>query len=73
MSQVDAVSQDGVFKPLTPVVLPENQRVHLEVQPVEGDEMLAWMEEVKQIQQPIIQRCGYLPDSTPDIAEDRLR
>jgi hypothetical protein len=35
--------------------------------------MLAWMEEVKQIQQPIIQRCGYLPDSTPDIAEDRLR
>lgn len=72
MSQIDAVFQNGVFKPLVPLALPENQRVQLEITPIEND-MLAWLEEVRRIQQPIIERHGCLPDSTPEIAEDRLR
>ena len=77
--KVDAIYQSGVFKPLVPVVLPENQRVRLEITLVESDvrsganDMLAWLEERHRIQQSIIERHGFLPDSTPDIAEDRLR
>ena len=33
--------------------------------------MLAWLDEMRKIQQPIFARQGFLPDSTPDIAEDR--
>ena len=35
MTTVEAVYQDGVFKPVGPVTLPENQRVRLQVEPVE--------------------------------------
>ena len=53
MSQVDAIYQGGVFKPLDAVRLPENQRVRLSVQPVEANDVRAWLEEVQQLQQRI--------------------
>ena len=56
-----------------PVVLPENQRVQLDVKLMERDDMLAWLEKAKQNQQSILDRYGVLPDSTPDIADDRMR
>jgi predicted DNA-binding antitoxin AbrB/MazE fold protein len=73
MTQIEAIYQDGVFKPVGQVVLPQNQRVRLTVESVSGTAVLAWLDEVRKIQQPIFAARGYLPDSTPDIAEDRKR
>ncbi len=47
MTQVDAIYQNGVFKPLQDIGLPENQRVRLSVQPVEAGDARAWLAEVQ--------------------------
>ena len=73
MTQIEAVYQDGVFKPMGEVALPQNQRVRLTVESVSRNELLEWLETMRKIQQPIFDRQGFLPDSTPDIAEDRRR
>ena len=73
MTQVDAIYQNGVFKPLQDVGLPEDQRVRLSVQPVETDDVTAWLARVRERRQRIIAERGYSPDSTLDIAEDRRR
>jgi len=73
MTQVDAIYQNGVFKPLQEPGLPENQRVRLSVQPVETGDVRAWLARVEERHQRIIAERGYFPDSAPDIAEDRRR
>jgi predicted DNA-binding antitoxin AbrB/MazE fold protein len=73
MTQVDAIYQNGVFKPLQAIGLRENQRVRLSVQPVDTSDVRAWLAEVQELRQRIIAQRGYFPDSTPDIAEDRRR
>ncbi len=75
MSQVEAIYQNGVFKPLDRVELTENQRVRLDVQPIDEQDVLAWLERTQRHRDAILKRRGGvpLPDSTPDIAEDRLR
>jgi predicted DNA-binding antitoxin AbrB/MazE fold protein len=73
MAQIDAVYQGGVFRPLAEVKLPENQRVRLNIQPIEQVDSNSWLKEVQQLQQRIIEQRGYFPDSTADIAADRLR
>ena len=73
MTQVDAIYQNGVFKPLQDVGLSDNQRVRLSIQPLETADVQAWLTDVKAMQQRIIAERGYFPDSTLDIAEDRRR
>ncbi len=73
MSQVEAIYQDGVFKPLNEVGLPENQRVRLSVQPLESCDASDWLAGVQERQARIVAARGYFPDSTTDIAEDRSR
>lgn len=73
MSQIEAVFEHGVFRPLEPIALPENQRVQLEFEVIKPNDMLVWLEQARQNRQEIMDRCGVLPDSTPDIAEDRMR
>jgi len=73
MTHVDAIYQNGVFKPLQGVGLPENQRVRLSVQTVEAGDARAWLGEVQELRQRIIAQRGYFPDSSLDIAEDRRR
>ncbi|MCI0461886.1 MAG: antitoxin family protein [Gemmataceae bacterium] len=73
MTQVEAIYQNGVFKPLQEVGLPENQRVRLSIEPAEARDVQAWLERVQQHRQRIIAERGYFPDSTLDIAEDRKR
>jgi predicted DNA-binding antitoxin AbrB/MazE fold protein len=73
MTQVDAIYQNGVFKPLQDVQLPESQRVRLSVQPIEANDVRAWLAEVQELRQQIIPERGYFPDSTTAIAEDRRR
>jgi predicted DNA-binding antitoxin AbrB/MazE fold protein len=73
MNQFDAIYRDGVFTPLEDVRLPENQRVRISVQPLERDDVRAWLARVQQRQQGIVAERGYFPDSAADIAEDRRR
>jgi predicted DNA-binding antitoxin AbrB/MazE fold protein len=73
MTQVQAIYEGGVFKPLQEVSLPEKQRVTLSVQPIQVEDVLPWLAEVKELRRQLFERHGYLPDSTADIAEDRLR
>ncbi len=49
MTQVDAIYQNGVFKPLQEVGLADNQRVRLSIQPLAAD-MRAWLAEVQEMQ-----------------------
>ena len=73
MSQIDAIYRRGVFQPIGPVDLPEEQRVRLNVEPAEVTSVEGWLERVRQRQTEILRRRGPLPDSSTDIAEDRLR
>ena len=73
MTQVEAIYQNGVFKPVGEVTLPENQRVRLEVRPIVTTDFHAWLERVREHQQQIVAEYSVLPDSTPIIAEDRRR
>jgi predicted DNA-binding antitoxin AbrB/MazE fold protein len=63
MTQVDAIYQNGVFKPIQEVGLPENQRVRLSVQPIEVGDALAWLARVQERRQRIGTERGYFPDS----------
>jgi predicted DNA-binding antitoxin AbrB/MazE fold protein len=73
MSYVEAIYRHGVFEPLEPVNLPEEQRVRLSVEAAGAETPLEWLERVKKRQAEIFQREGFLSDSALDIAEDRAR
>jgi hypothetical protein len=63
------------IRPLEPVDLKEEQHVRLSIEPAEKEAIDAWLKRVRTLHEQILQRRGGepLPDSTPEIAEDRLR
>ena len=77
MSPIEAIFRHGVFEPLEPVNLPDEQRVRLNVEPAEKpaqkETLATWMERVTKRREAIFERQGFLPDSAIDIAEDRAR
>jgi predicted DNA-binding antitoxin AbrB/MazE fold protein len=73
MAQIEAIFQGGVFKPLSEVKLPENQRVTIEVQPIETEDINTWLARIQEMHRQFVEKHGYLPDSTPLIAGDRMR
>ncbi len=73
MTHVDAIYEHGVFRPLAPVDLVENQRVALSVEPLRQEDALAWMERASQYREKLAAKYGIMPDSALDIAEDRAR
>ena len=73
MSHVDAIYSKGVFKPLEPVKLREDQRVRLSFESTGNESPKDWLERVKEHRAAIRKRQGHLPDSAPDIAADRMR
>jgi hypothetical protein len=73
MSRIDAINRGGVFEPLGPVNLSEEQRVQLSFEPANWESPQAWLNRVKPMQAVIVQRQGFLPESAPDIAADRKR
>jgi predicted DNA-binding antitoxin AbrB/MazE fold protein len=73
MSQVEAIYRHGVFEPLDRVDLVEDQRFRLHFEPTNGSAPQTWLNHVRQLQAAVIQRQGYLPDSSADIAADRMR
>jgi predicted DNA-binding antitoxin AbrB/MazE fold protein len=72
-ASVDAVYRRGVFEPLQPVNLVEEQHVRLSIQPAGNTAAIAWLTRVQKMQEEIVQRAGRFPDSAPDIAADRQR
>jgi predicted DNA-binding antitoxin AbrB/MazE fold protein len=72
MSHVEAIFRGGVFEPLEPVNLSEEQRVQLSFEPT-GQTDLAWLNQVQAMQAVIVERQGVLPDSAAEIAADRRR
>jgi predicted DNA-binding antitoxin AbrB/MazE fold protein len=70
---VEAIFENGVFKPVNPVALPDKQRVEMDVRLVAAFDMSAWLKQIHERQQKIIARAGVLPDSAPEIAADRRR
>jgi predicted DNA-binding antitoxin AbrB/MazE fold protein len=73
MNSIEAIFENGVFRPIDAVSLPDKQRVRIEVRPVTDFDDDAWLLRVKQRQAGIMARVGFLPDSTIDIAADRRR
>jgi predicted DNA-binding antitoxin AbrB/MazE fold protein len=73
MVQVEAIYRNGTFQPLVPTNLRENQRVRLTVQELEPSDAQQWLARVRQRHEQMIAENRVLPDSTPDIAADRLR
>lgn len=73
MTTVKAIDQEGVFKPVQPVDLSETRRVQLEGRPVSEVEVQAWLDQLRQTRARLQAEYGTFPDSTPDIAEDRIR
>jgi predicted DNA-binding antitoxin AbrB/MazE fold protein len=73
MSRIEAVYRRGVFEPLEPVNLCEEQRVQLSFEPANGETAQAWLHHVRAMQATIVERVGALPDSAAEIASDRMR
>jgi predicted DNA-binding antitoxin AbrB/MazE fold protein len=74
MTKVDAIFRRGVFEPLEPVRLQENERVRLNIESAPAAASGDWLEELRALHAQILARNGGpLPDSAPDIAEDRMR
>ncbi len=73
MTQIDAIYRGGIFQPLQPVQLSEEQRVRLSIEPTPTGQPIDWLTRVRELQAGVVGRAGFLPDSTADIAADRLR
>ena len=74
MQTIEAIYQGGVFKPLFELELLENERLVLTVhQRPTKEAALAWFQRMQANHDRFVAERGYLPDSTPDIAEDRMR
>ena len=58
MSQIEAIYRHGVFEPLEPVDLKEEQRVRLRVEPVEKETIEVWGERVRALHEQILRRRG---------------
>ena len=51
----------------------EEQRVRLSIEGTEKETIETWLQRARELQATIFKRQGFLPDSTPGIAEDRMR
>jgi predicted DNA-binding antitoxin AbrB/MazE fold protein len=73
MRRIEAIYRHGVFEPLEPVDLREEERVELTVTSCQKPTFEEWMGQVRANREAMKERHGLLPDSTPDIAADRMR
>jgi predicted DNA-binding antitoxin AbrB/MazE fold protein len=73
MSVIAAVYRHGVFEPLEPVHLPEEEQVEVHIVSSGKAAWEAWIRKTQARHSAFIKKHGLLPDSTPDIAEDRRR
>lgn len=72
MTQVQAVYQNGVFKPLSPLTIAENEIVELSIRQTHA-EVPDWIARLRNVREQISQGKPFFPDSASEIAEDRQR
>lgn len=71
---VDAVFQNGMFKPTQPVELPENEPVRLQIATSsEVADALAWLNRLRVNREKLREKYGEFSDSALEIAEERYR
>lgn len=71
---VDAIFENGIVRPLTPVPLRHRQRVRVTVVEFpEVDSGADWLDVARRNLAEMRQQIGTQPDSTPLIREDRER
>lgn len=73
MHTVEAIYAQGVFRPVEPVALAENQRVRLQVDAVPTATLPGWLEELRAERERLAAKYGQFPDSSEIIAQDRRR
>ncbi len=73
MSQIEAIYQKGVFRPLGQVEPAENQHVRLHVEPLPLSTLQGWLDEARKLQKEFTDRGVVFPASEADIAADRVR
>ena len=73
MTDIEAIYRHGLFVPMEVVDLKDEQRVRLMFEPSEADNCWYWLRAMYQLHEAVIARRGVLPDSSTDIAADRLR
>lgn len=72
MMHVQAVYQNGVFKPLSPLTISENQIVELSIHPPR--EMTPdWVAHLREVREQLGRGKPLFPDSALEIAQDRQR
>jgi hypothetical protein len=72
MCPIKAIDRHGVFEPLEPVNnLHEERRVLLSFECTEKKTVQTWLQQVREFHSTIINRHGFLPESTSGIAADR--
>jgi len=69
---VQAVYQNGVFRPLSPLSISENEIVELSIQPMRAD-VPDWILRLRNVREHISRGKPLFPDSAVEIAEDRQR
>ena len=75
MGQIDAIFRNGVFEPLAPVDLKEEQHVALNIESADKEAVGAWLERVRRFTSRSSDDEGGNPfrQRRAGIAEDRLR
>jgi predicted DNA-binding antitoxin AbrB/MazE fold protein len=73
MHTIEAVYEDGVFRPLGEVQCKEHERVRITIEVADRTHSASWLDAVRDFQRQVIANHGVLPDSTADIANDRRR
>lgn len=71
MTVIEAVYENGVFRPVGSVALPDKQRVQLSIAPVPSPAGPSWLDELRQERERVAAAYGPFPDMTALIAEDR--
>ena len=72
-TQLEAIVEDGVLRPLTRLPFADQQHVWIRVELLKTRDVADWLENVARHQVSVLTRVGTLPDSTVDITEDRCR
>ena len=73
MAHLEAIVENGLLRPMQRLPFAEHQRVWVRVEPIGSRDVTGWLASVERHQHAVLTRCGVLPDSTSDIAEDRMR
>ena len=70
---MEAVVENGLLRPLQNLPFADRERVMIRVERIESPDVAGWLAAVDRHQKSVLDREGILPDSTLDIAEDRMR